>query len=113
MNKTKPPLFALFVGLMAACATQAPVAELPASSLSVAHTKPGQVSVVSPEYCSDIKGNTTITISAPGFNTLAVKCWKQGPGFGSDSTVVSVVLDAEGRGSFVFPAESYPHGPSL
>ncbi len=111
MNKTKPPLFALFVGLMAACATQAPVAELPASSLSVAHTKPGQVSVVSPEYCSDIKGNTTITISAPGFNTLAVKCWKQGPGFGSDSTVVSVVLDAEGRGSCVFPAESYPHGP--
>jgi hypothetical protein len=40
-----------------------------------------------------------------------VKCWKQGEGFGKDSTVATVPLDAKGNGSFVFPANDYPHGP--
>src|ERR1035438_6206891 len=111
MNPSKQLLFALFLGLITGCATQAPVANPPVSSLNVVPTKPGQVSVVSPEYCSDIKWDTTITLSAPGFDRLTVKCWKQGPGFGSDSTVASVLLDADGRGSFVFPARAYPHGP--
>jgi hypothetical protein len=48
---------------------------------------------------------------APGFKRLTVKCWKQGEGFGSDSTLASVSLDAQGNGSFVFPADQYPHGP--
>jgi hypothetical protein len=70
-----------------------------------------EVSVTSPEYCSEVKGDTTIAVSARGFKTLTVKCWKQGPGFGTDSTVATVALDAQGKGSFVFPAEQYPHGP--
>jgi hypothetical protein len=85
--------------------------DLSFDSLSVDQTQPGQISVISPEYCSDIKGDTRVTLSAPGFARVTVKCWQQGPGFGSDSTVASVVLDANGRGSFIFPAEAYPHGP--
>ena len=81
------------------------------SERSTAETLGSQVSVVSPGYCSDIKGNTRVTLAAPGFKTVTVKCWKQGPGFGSDSTVATVALDGRGNGSFVFPADVYPHGP--
>jgi len=70
-----------------------------------------QVSVTSPEYCSDVQGDTPITLAAPGFKSVTVKCWKQGDGFGSDSTVATVALDAKGNGSFIFPANAYPHGP--
>ena len=73
--------------------------------------KPRQVDVLSPEYCSEVKGDTTVQLAARGFRTVTVKCWKQGPGFGSDSTVATVALDAQGKGSFVFPADQYPHGP--
>ncbi len=70
-----------------------------------------QVSVLSPEYCSDVKGDTRVALAAPGFKSVTVKCWKQGDGPGADSTVAVVDLDAKGGGSFVFPAEQYPHGP--
>ena len=70
-----------------------------------------QVSVVSPEYGSAVKGETSVTLAAPGFKSVTVKCWKQGDGFGADSTVATVALDAKGNGSFVFPADAYPHGP--
>lgn len=71
----------------------------------------GEVSVVSPPYCSEIKGDTRITVSAPGLKTITANCWKQGGEFGTDSTVATVTLDAKGDGSFVFPADAYPHGP--
>ena len=72
-----------------------------------------QVSVTSPAYGSDVKGDTPVAIAAPGFKTVTVKCWKQGDGFGADSTVAAVALDAKGNGSFVFPADAYPHGPLM
>ncbi len=81
------------------------------SEKSAAETLGSQISVVSPAYCSDIKGNATVTLSAPGFKTATVKCWKQGTGFGSDSVVATVPIDAQGSGSFIFPADRYPHGP--
>ena len=81
------------------------------SGKSAEETLGSHVSVVSPEYCSDVKGDTSIALEAPGFKRLTVKCWKQGEGFGSDSTLASVSLDAQGNGSFVFPADQYPHGP--
>jgi hypothetical protein len=71
----------------------------------------GLISVVSPEYCSDVKGNVAVTLAAPGCRQVTVKCWKQGEGLGNDSTVADVKLDDTGGGSFVFPAEKYPHGP--
>lgn len=70
-----------------------------------------KIAVMSPEYCSDVSGETRIDVSAPGFKSLTAKCWKQGPGFGADSTLATVSLDPKGNGSFVFPADQYPHGP--
>jgi hypothetical protein len=71
----------------------------------------GQIAVVSPEYCTDVKGDTRIVVAAPGFKSVTAKGWKQGEGFGVDSTIAEVSLDAAGNGSFTFPAEAYPHGP--
>lgn len=87
----------------------ASAAEITLSATPILHT-PNQVTVLSPDYCSDIKGDTTIAIVAPGLTSAVVKCWKQGEGFGSDSTVGTVTLE-EGKGSIVFPANDYPHGP--
>ena len=81
------------------------------SDKSAAETLGSQISVVSPKYCCDVNGSTPMTVSAPGFKTLTVKCWKQGPGFGTDAVVAKVALDAQGGGSFVFPADRFPHGP--
>jgi len=72
-----------------------------------------QIAVTAPDYCSSVKGDTRVTVTAPGFKTVTVKCWKQGDGFGSDSTVAEVTLDKQGGGSFVFPADDYPHGPIM
>ena len=72
---------------------------------------PNRVSVVSPEYCTDISGNTAISIVAPGFTSAVAKCWQSGGTYGSDSTVATIQLDSGGGGQFVFPAGSYPHGP--
>ena len=81
------------------------------SEKSAEETLGCQVSVVSPDYGSDIQGDTPVTLEGPGFKSVTVKCWKQGGVFGSDSTVATVALDAKGNGSFVFPADAYPHGP--
>jgi beta-glucanase (GH16 family) len=69
------------------------------------------VKVISPPYCSDISGDTKIDIQANGMAHAEVKCWKQGDGFGTDSEVAKFDLDTDGKGSFVFPANDYPHGP--
>ncbi len=81
------------------------------SGKSADETLGGQIAVSSPAYCSSIKGDTRVTLAAAGYKSVTVKCWKQGSGFGSDSTVATVALDAKGGGSFVFPADAYPHGP--
>jgi hypothetical protein len=78
---------------------------------SVDETLGGQIAVVSPHYCADVNGNTRVTLTAPGYKSVTVKCWKQGGRYGADSTVATVALDARGNGSFVFPADAYPHGP--
>src|SRR5207253_11251607 len=59
----------------------------------------------------EITGNTAIRIVAPGFTSVTAKSWKQGPGFGADSAVATVPIGPDGSGSFIFPAEAYPHGP--
>lgn len=81
------------------------------SEKSAEETLGGQIAVVSPPYCAEVKGDTPVVLAAPGFKTVTVKCWKQGAGFGTDATVATVVLDAKGNGKFVFPADKYPHGP--
>jgi hypothetical protein len=70
-----------------------------------------RVSVISPAYCSTISGSTTLSLCAPGLKTATAHCWRQGAGFGADSTVGTVTLDGSGYGSIDFPADDYPHGP--
>lgn len=81
------------------------------SEKGVAEILGASISVTSPEYGSDIRGDTPIAIAAAGLTSVMVKCWKGGEGLGNDSTVTTIALDAKGYGSFVFPADAYPHGP--
>lgn len=81
------------------------------SERSADETLGGQIDVVSPGYCSDVKGDTRVVVSARGFRRLTAKCWKQGEGFGVDSTAAEIDLDQRGNGSFTFAADQYPHGP--
>lgn len=81
------------------------------SEKSIDETLGCQIAVLTPDYCSDIQGDTSITLAAKGFKSVTVKCWKQGDGCGADSTVARVALDALGKGVFLFPANAYPHGP--
>jgi hypothetical protein len=69
------------------------------------------IAVQSPAYCSDVKGDTKVDFTAPGFATVTAKCWKQGDGFGSLATIAEAKVDEKGAGSFVFPADAFPHGP--
>jgi len=74
----------------------------------------GRVSVLSPAYCSDVTGNTAISIVAPGFATATARCWQAGGAYGTDSVVSAITLTgSNGSGSFTFPAASYPHGPNI
>jgi hypothetical protein len=70
-----------------------------------------QIAVASPAYGADIRGNTPVKVVAPGLKSVTVKCWQGGSGFERDSVVGEFPLNAEGRGSFVFPADQYPRGP--
>jgi len=78
---------------------------------SAAETLGGQIAVTTPAYGSNVRGDTAVKVTAPGFTGVTVRCWKPGGAVGSDSVVASVVLDAQGDGSFDFPADTYPHGP--
>ncbi|WOO43618.1 hypothetical protein [Rubellicoccus peritrichatus] len=84
-------------------------------SLSILSFRPldATVYVSSPEYRSDVNGNTLIQIDSPDHanQTAVAKCWQHGAGLGADTTVATVALDAAGKGSFTFPAGSYPKGP--
>lgn len=96
---------------------RAPALLMPLSVLVICGVAPVQgwaaamVQVISPPYCSTVQGDTPITIAALGFRTVTVRCWKQGEGFGSESTVGQVVPDDQGQASIVFRADEYPHGP--
>jgi len=81
------------------------------SERSMEETLGCQIAVIAPGYCSDVQGNTAVSLAAPGFQNVTVKCWKQRGLMGADSIVATPALDARGNGSFVFPADQYPHGP--
>ena len=61
------------------------------------------------------KLDTKISFQAPGLATVEATCWRQGPGFGSDSKITPkpITLDDRGAGFFVFPADQFPHGPII
>jgi len=75
------------------------------------------IAVSDPAYCSEIKGDTTVTFKAPGMTHVKASCWQQPTTdkpdpFGHDVDVATeIALDGEGNGSFVFPADKFPNGP--
>jgi hypothetical protein len=75
------------------------------------------ISVSSPAYGGDIKGDTTVSFAAPGMTQVKVLCWQQptteNPNkWGHDEAVApGLKLDDSGNGSFVFHADQFPNGP--
>ncbi|MFA4944572.1 MAG: family 16 glycosylhydrolase [Lentisphaeria bacterium] len=75
------------------------------------------IAVSSPAYCSDIKGDVTVTFKAPGMTQAKALCWQQPTAanpspWGHDVDLApDLQLDAAGNGSFVFPADQFPSGP--
>jgi len=70
------------------------------------------IAVESPAYRSDVRGDTEIRIQASGFKSpLVAKSWLPGDTYGSDGIVATIFLDKNQDGSFIFPANRYPHGP--
>lgn len=76
------------------------------------HAQAQLIAVTSPDYRSDVHGNTSIHVSAAGYRSpLEVKSWLPGGDHGSDSRVASVSLDVKCAGAFDLAADRYPHGP--
>ena len=76
------------------------------------------IAVSSPAYCSDIKGDVTVTFKAPGMTGVKALCWQQpttnkpNP-WGHDAVLApEMPLDNAGNGSFVFHADQFPNGPN-
>ena len=69
------------------------------------------IAVRSPPYGADVRGDTPVAVVAPGFDAVTATCWQRGPGGGSRAAVATCPLDGGGSGSFVFPADRFPHGP--
>ena len=69
------------------------------------------IAVRSPAYGADVHGDTRIDVAAPKLDEVTATCWQQGGRFGHLATVATTKLDAHGNGSFIFPADQFPHGP--
>lgn len=112
--------------LLAALATQA-LAQTKAKSDEYLDFNPGSTTVGSewvqaivikaPELRSEVKGDVKVEFQAPGMTVARALCWQQptkddpNP-MGHDTLIgTQMKLDAEGNGSFVFPADQYPNGP--
>lgn len=106
------PVSARYVRLEAVTAQNAFANASEITLLETPWYKPNQTIVLSPDYCSTINGNTTVSLLAPGMTSATVRCWQAGGTFGSDAVVTTIPLTGvNGAGSFVFPANSYPRGP--
>ncbi len=71
--------------------------------------------IKSPALRSEIQGNVKLEFRAPGMTTARILCWqqptpKQLNPWGHDVSM-DLRLDAQGNGSFIFPADQFPNGP--
>lgn len=74
------------------------------------------IRVSEPELRSDVRGDVAVSFQAPGMTQATALCWRQTASldrWGEDINLTpeGIALGAEGKGSFVFPAEQFPHGP--
>ena len=75
-------------------------------------TKRGRIILLSPVPSSDVSGSVRIefALDTPGGTVRAEAAGFQGDGL-SLLTVAEAETGPDGRGSFLFPADEYPHGP--
>jgi hypothetical protein len=70
-----------------------------------------------PELRSEVKGNVEVQFQAASMTAARALCWKQPTAarprpWGHDVNLApDLKLDADGNGSFVFPADDFPNGP--
>lgn len=75
------------------------------------------IAVSEPAPRSEVRGEVTVKFQARGMAAAKALCWRQPEdgkaGWGSDHNLTpdGIPLDAEGRGSFVLPADLFPNGP--
>ncbi len=73
--------------------------------------------IKTPELRSEIRGDVKVEFQAPGMTAARALCWQQPTArndtpSGHDEIIApQLTLDAEGKGSFIFPAEQFPNGP--
>ena len=70
------------------------------------------IKVLAPRHCSNVKGDVTVVFEAKGMTRVLARCWRHGGEWGSDSVLADIRLGADGRGEFVFHADSFPAGPA-
>ena len=69
------------------------------------------IKITSPAYCGDISGDPVIHFNALGFPALAsVKSFNAAKGE-MQTIATDIAVDAQGNGSFTFPATKFPKGP--
>jgi len=74
------------------------------------------ITIQAPPLRSEIRGDIPVQFTAPGMTQATALCWQQptpdAPNpLGHDEKIADITLDANGKGSFVFPADKFPNGP--
>jgi hypothetical protein len=76
------------------------------------------IAVIRPDYRAEVRGRVVVEFKAPGMTAANAFCWRQptseNPGnWGHDARLSpeGIQLSRDGSGSFVFPADDFPHGP--
>ncbi len=73
------------------------------------------ISVITPAYCSYVKGDVTVIFEAPGMRTAQVRCWQQDADLskgGHDQILAEMTLEDGKEAEFVFHADEFPNGPT-
>lgn len=70
------------------------------------------IKVLSPRYCSNVKGDVTVVFEAKGMTRVLARCWSGEGKWGKDTVLADMKLDSRSRGEFVFHADRYPSGPT-
>ena len=76
-----------------------------------------RIEVASPRIGATVSGEVEVAFRAPGMTHALARCWHgptpENPGeFGHDALLADLALGPDGDGSFTFPADDFPHGPT-
>ena len=69
------------------------------------------IKVLTPRYCTNVKGSFKIVFEAKGMTQALARCWKSGGEWGANAVLADLKLGADGLGEFTFPADEFPNGP--